>query len=140
VFGQLVPQSSNQPGFPLHYTAHPHDDLSLRTFYSAAVAFVIPSRQDILPNTRLEAFAFGTPVVAFSTGDLPDITDDRVTGYLAQPFEPHDLAAGIRWVLADPSRRQALGHAARQRAVQLWNPARVAGLYAEVYRQAMERG
>jgi hypothetical protein len=72
----------------------------------------VPSRQDNLPNTGVEAHACGTPVVA-------------------QPFEPHDLAAGIRWLLADPACRQALGHAARERAVQLWNPARVAGLFAE---------
>ena len=77
-------------------------------------------------------------MVAFRTGGLPDIVAHQRTGYLAQPFEPHDLAAGILWVLADPAYRQALGHAARERAVQLWNPTRVAGLYAEVYRQAME--
>jgi hypothetical protein len=29
------------------------------------------------------------------------------------------------------------GAAARQRAERLWNPARIAAIYAEVYRQAM---
>ncbi len=94
--------------------------------------------QEAFGQTASEAHACGTPVVAFRTGGLPDIVVHQRTGYLAQPFEPHDLAAGIHWVLADPARRQALGHAARQRAMQVWNPARVAGLYAEVYRQAME--
>jgi glycosyltransferase involved in cell wall biosynthesis len=136
VFGQCAPQSPPQLGFPVHYTGHLHDDLSLRALYSAADAMVIPSRQDNLPNTGLEAHACGTPVVAFRTGGLPDIVDHQRTGYLAQPFEPHDLAAGIRWVLADPHRRQALGDAARQRAVQLWNPARVAGMYQKVYEKA----
>ena len=117
-----------------------HDDLSLRALYSAADLLVLPSRQDNLPNTGVEAHACGTPVVGFRTGGLPDIVDHQRTGYLAQPFDPHDLAAGISWVLADPCRRQALGHAARQRAVQLWNPARMAGLYREVYERAMERG
>jgi glycosyltransferase involved in cell wall biosynthesis len=60
------------------------------------------------------------------------------SGYLAQPFDSQELASVIRWVLVDPSRRQALGNAARHRAVQLWNPERVLGLYAEMYRQAME--
>jgi glycosyltransferase involved in cell wall biosynthesis len=112
VFGQLAPREPPELGFPVHYTGHLHDDLSLRALYSAADLLVVPSRQDNLPNTGVEAHACGTPVVA-------------------QPFELHDLAAGIRWVLADPARRQVLGHAARQRAVQLWNPARVAGLFAE---------
>ena len=137
VFGQLTPQSPPQLGFPMHYTGHLHDDLSLRALYSAADVMVIPSRQDNLPNTGLEAHACGTPVVAFKTGGLPDIVADRVTGALAEPFDPLSLAAAIRWVLEDPQRRRLLGAAARQRAERLWAPARVAGLYAEVYRQAM---
>lgn len=137
VFGQLAPQSPPQLGFPVHYTGSLHDDLSLRVLYSAADAMVIPSRQDNLPNTGLEAHACGTPVVAFNTGGLPDIVADRVTGALAEPFEPVSLAAAIRWVLEDPQRLQQLAAASRSRALQLWHPARVAGLYAEVYQQAL---
>ncbi len=138
VFGQLAPQSPPQLGFPVHYIGSLHDDLSLRILYSAADAMMIPSRQDNLPNTGIEAHACGTPVVAFHTGGLPDIVADRVTGALAEPFEPASLAAAIRWVLEDPQRRQQLGAASRSRALQLWHPARVAGLYAEVYQQALD--
>jgi glycosyltransferase involved in cell wall biosynthesis len=138
VFGQCAPQSPPQLGFPVHYTGHLHDDLSLRALYSAVDAMVIPSRQDNLPNTGLEAHACGTPVVAFNTGGLPDIVADRITGALAEPFEPASLAAAIRWVLEDPQRHLSLRHAARQRAEGLWNPARVAALYADVYQQAMD--
>ena len=102
--------------------------------------FVIPSRQDNLPNTGLEAHACGTPVVAFAAGGLVDIVDHHITGVLAEPFDPLSLAAAIRWVLEDPQRCRQLGAAARQRAEQLLDPARVAGLYAGVYGQAVERG
>lgn len=77
---------------------------------------MIPSRQDNLPNTGLEAHACGTPVVAFNTGGLPDIVDDRVTGALADPFEPASLAASISWVFEHLQRLQQLGAAARSRA------------------------
>ena len=90
--------------------------LSLRAYYSAADLMVVPSRQDNLPNTAVEAHACGTPVVAFHTGGLPDIVEHKRTGYLAQPFHTQDLAAGISWVLEDTQRRIGLGHAARQRA------------------------
>jgi nucleoside-diphosphate-sugar epimerase len=102
---RFVTQKIVRAAFPVHYTGHLHDDLSLRALYSAADAFVLPSRQDNLPNTGLEAHACGTPVVAFNTGGLPDIVADRVTGALAEPFEPASLAAAIRWVLEDPPRR-----------------------------------
>ena len=96
-----------------------------------------PARQVNLPNTGLEAHACGTPVVAYRTGGLVDIVDDQISGALAEPFDPGSLAAAIRWVLEDPQRRGQLGAAARQRAERLWDPARVAGLYAEGYGEAL---
>jgi glycosyltransferase involved in cell wall biosynthesis len=137
VFGQRKPQSPPHLGFPVHYTGHLHDDLSLRALYSAADVMVIPSRQDNLPNTGIEAHACGTPVVAFNTGGLSDIVADRVTGALAEPFDAVSFAAAIRWVLEDPQRRRQLAASARSRAEQLWAPSRVAGLYADVYQHAL---
>ena len=100
---------------------------------------VIPSRQDNLPNTGLETHACGTPIVAFNTGGMPDIVDERVTGPLAEPFDSASLASCIRWVLEDKQRRRALGAAARERAERLWNPEQVARLYREVYEGAKVR-
>jgi len=142
-FGKLrLVQTPNQ-GFPIHYSGLLHDDIRLCLLYAVTDVFVIPSRQDTLPNTGLDAHACGTPVVAFRTGglvDIVDIVDHHITGALAEPFDPLSLAAPIRWVLEDPQRNRKLGAAARQRAERLWGKARVAGLYAEVYGQAVERG
>ena len=140
VFGSREPADPPQLGFPVHWLGALADDVTLRLAYTAADVMVVPSRQEAFGQTASEAHACGTPVVAFRTGGLVDIVDDRSTGALAEPFEPESLAAAIRWVLEDPQRRQQLGVAARQRAERLWDPARVAGLYAEVYRQALQRG
>lgn len=138
VFGQSRPAQSPDVCFPIQYFGRLHDDISMRLLYSAADVLVIPSRQDNLPNTGLEAHACGTPVVAFRTGGLVDIVDHDVTGMLAEPYDPLSLAQSIRLVLVDQARRRRLGVAARQRAEQLWDPARVAGLYADVYQCAFE--
>jgi glycosyltransferase involved in cell wall biosynthesis len=122
----------------VHYTGHLHDDFTLRAYYSAADVMVVPSRQEAFGQTASEAHACGTPVVAFNTGGLPDIVDDRVTGALAEPFEPTSLAAAIRWVLEDEHRRHQLGAAARARAEQLWAASRIARLYAEIYENVIE--
>ncbi len=138
IFGQLAPQSPPDLGFPIHYTGHLHDDLSLRLLYSAVDLMVIPSRLENLPNTGLEAHACGTPIVAFNIGGLPDIVEHLTTGYLAQPYDTADLAKGIKWVL-EKREDNSLGTQARERAVKLFDSNVVAKQYLEVYSQVLNR-
>lgn len=140
VFGQLEPNPPLKFDFPVHYTGHLHDDLSLRALYSAADVMIVPSRLEAFGQTASESHACGTPVVSFHTSGLADIVVDRVTGALATPFDTRSLAASIRWVLENPARRHDLGVAARQRAVRLWSPARVAAMYQKIYKKTMDRG
>ncbi len=137
VFGQLSPKEVPDLGFPIHYTGHLHDDVTLQLLYSAADVMVVPSRQEAFGQTASEAHACGTPVVAFNTGCLPDIVDHERTGYLAQPFDTDDLAKGIEWVLADKERLQRLGHNARQKAVETFTYPIVASQYQKVYERVL---
>ena len=98
---------------------------------------VIPSRQDNLPNTGLEAQVCGTPVVAFKVGGLLDIVDHQQTGYLATPFDTYDLAAGIQWVLAQRHTGH-LGQQARDRAVERFSYPVVAKQYRAVYQKLID--
>lgn len=139
IFGQSRPAVPQELGFPVHYLGRLQDDLCLRLAYSAADVFVIPSRQDNLPNTGLEAHACGAPVVAFETGGLVDIVEPGITGALAKPFDPASLAASILWVLEDSERLNRLRSEARKRAVHLWHPRRISGLYADIYQEALSR-
>ena len=133
VFGQLAPRNPPDMGFPDHYLGHLHDDFSLRALYSAADALVVPSRQDNLPNTAVEAQACGTPVVAFNIGGLPDIVDHQRTGYLAKPFDTEDLARGIKWILEEGS-RTAIKARAREKAVRCFSSAVVSAKYINLYK------
>jgi glycosyltransferase involved in cell wall biosynthesis len=133
VFGQGEPKQPLDLDFPVHYMGRLQDPLSLRVLYSAADAMVIPSRQDNLPNTGLEAHACGTPVIAFRVGGLPDIVDHLKTGYLAAPFDIEDLARGVRWVLAESDLLDVLGKLARQRALELWSPEKISDFYYKLY-------
>lgn len=70
--------------------------------YSAADVFIAPSLEDNLPYTVMESLACGTPVVAFTTGGIPDMVQHKYNGYLAEYRSPADLAAGIGWVYKHP--------------------------------------
>jgi glycosyltransferase involved in cell wall biosynthesis len=132
LFGQMAPKDPPDLGFPAHYTGRLHDDLTLKTLYSASDLLVIPSRQDNLPNTGIEALACGTPVVAFDTGGLSDIVIHRKNGYLATAFDIDDLANGICWVFENLD-RSGLGENAREHAVSQFSYPVVAKCYAEIY-------
>ncbi len=82
------------------------DDHKLALCYSAADAFIAPSLEDNLPNTVMESLACGTPVVAFTTGGIPDMVKHKENGYLAKYRSSADLAEGINWIYQNPHREE----------------------------------
>ena len=132
VFGQLEPECPPNFGIPINYAGFLHDDLSLRILYSAVDVLVVPSRAESFCQTASEAHACGTPVVSFAVGGLRDIVDHRQTGYLAEPFDPMDLAKGICWTLEKDLRASA-----RSRATNLFSNGIVARNYIQCYRNSL---
>jgi glycosyltransferase involved in cell wall biosynthesis len=135
VYGQSAPAKGDDWPCRVHWLGPVRDDRVLALAYSSADMMVVPSRQDNLPNTAVEAQTCGVPVVAFDVGGLPDIVAHRGSGWLAKPFDAGDLAAGILWVLEDEARWLSLSRAARENAVARFSPAVVAAQYAGVYEQ-----
>jgi tetratricopeptide (TPR) repeat protein len=79
------------------------DENQLSLAYSAADAFVIPSLEDNLPNTVVEAMACGVPVVGFEIGGIPDMIEHKKNGFLARPRDVASLLEGIEWALSLPA-------------------------------------
>ena len=121
------------PAFPLGYVS---DERKIVDVYNAADVFVLPSLEDNLPNTIMEAMACGVPCVGFKVGGIPEMIDHRRNGYVAAFRDAADLAAGIRWVLAEADyadlQRQALS-----KVTASYSQRSVAMRYIEVYNQAM---
>ncbi|HUI72422.1 MAG TPA: glycosyltransferase family 4 protein [Spirochaetia bacterium] len=138
VFGSSKPQSEQRPGVPVMYLGRLFDDASLCLLYSAADAFVAPSRQENLPTTVLESMACGTPTIAFNCSGFPDLVQTRKSGYLAVPYDPEDLARGIAWVLDSPSRAAALGAAAREKVEKSFVLKETAARYVQLYEDLIQ--
>lgn len=61
-----------------------NEDKLMALAYAAADIFVIPSLEDNLPNTVLEALCCGTPVVGFEIGGVKELISNNVNGVLAK--------------------------------------------------------
>ncbi|MCR9295586.1 MAG: glycosyltransferase [bacterium] len=68
------------------------NEISLSQAYSAADLFVIPSRQDNLPNCVVESLYCGTPVCGFEIGGLPDMISHGKNGWLSKDISGQGLA------------------------------------------------
>ena len=88
-------------------------DERLREIYSAADVYVLPSLEDNLPNTMLEAMSCGTPVVAFGVGGVPEIMADGVTGRVVPAGDAHGLGAAIVDCLRHDGERARMGQGCR---------------------------
>ena len=139
IFGQTAPTSGQAYACRTHWLGEVSSDRFLALAYAAADVMVVPSRQDNLPNTAVEAQACGTPVAAFSVGGLPDIVVHRETGFLARPFNVNDMADGIIWLLEDDARIMLLRNKARDNALSRFSPHQVAAKYKYVYEGALRQ-
>ena len=138
IFGASQPENPPELGFEAHYLGTLSDDLSLAIIYSAADVFVLPSTQENLPNTLMEALACGTPCVAFNIGGMPDMIEHKKNGYLAQPYKIEDLAQGIAWVLENKERHQKLSYHAREKVEQEFTLEIQASRYVSIFREILD--
>ena len=106
--------------------------------YAAADLLVLASRAETYGMVVSEALARGMPVVATTTGGLPDAvgrTADGIRpGLLVPPGDAAVLAEALRCWLVDGDQRRRLRQAARERRTTLsgWSTtsARIAGVLA----------
>lgn len=134
VFGSTTPL--NPPHFKckVHYMGAISDDISLVTIYNSVDVVLVPSLQENLSNVILESLACGTPVVAFDIGGNSDLIDHKESGYLAQPFDTVDLAAGLMWVL-DHKEYHVLSNNARDKVISQFDSEVVAKKYIALYEE-----
>jgi glycosyltransferase involved in cell wall biosynthesis len=123
---------------PLSDQQHIHlgrinDERLLTLAYSAADLFVIPSREDNLPNTVQESISCGTPVVGFQIGGIPDMLIEAKNGFLAPQQSPEALSQTLKKALDSNFDRTSI----RKDAFKRYDQSVQAHRYLELYKEIL---
>ncbi|MBE0416991.1 MAG: glycosyltransferase family 4 protein [Coriobacteriia bacterium] len=78
--------------------------------------FVLPSYEEGLPMSLLEAMAAGLAVVATPVGGVPEVIEDGMNGVIVEPGDVESLANALRGLIQNEPLRRRLGDRARAAA------------------------
>jgi glycosyltransferase involved in cell wall biosynthesis len=112
----------------------------VREELSRADAFVLPCRiapngdLDGIPVAIMEAMAAGVPVVTTRISGVPELVEDGVTGYLAEPGDVESLVDALRRCLDGADERAQILKRAQRRVMQQHDIDRTSAALARVLR------
>ncbi|MFN3750071.1 MAG: TIGR03088 family PEP-CTERM/XrtA system glycosyltransferase [Thiobacillus sp.] len=101
--------------------------------------FVLPSKNEGISNTILEAMACGLPVVATAVGGNVELVEDGVNGLLVPPGDLGMMVQALLFYLDAPARIAEHGATARRQAEQRYSIPAMAEAYAAVYDKTLAR-
>lgn len=138
LFGDHRCHDTEIAGIPVRSFGTITSDEKLILLYQAADFFVLPSLQENLPYTVMEAMSCGIPCVAFDVGGVCDLISHYENGFVAKAANSYDLAEGIKWMVEDSDRRAALGYKARKVLESDFAIDRVAEHYLDLYARVID--
>ena len=69
--------------------------------YMAAHLYIFPSYTEGMPNSVVEAMAFGLPVISSPVGGISDLITDGQNGYLTASKDPEQIGLLVRRIVSD---------------------------------------
>ena len=133
VFGRGDLPKTNIALPPMKHVGAINGLLGQRTVYSAADVFVLPSLEDNLPLTGLEAMACATAVLGFNAGGIPDYVREGISGALATVADSQALGCRLRELISDKDKLRSLGQSARKLIEREYSAQREAAAYNDLY-------
>ena len=103
--------------------------------YASLDILVLPSINEGLPMTLIEAMAAARPVIATPVGAIPKLIIPEQTGLLVNPRDPVGLAAALGRLISNPDLRHRLGRDGQAWVMRRFSAEAMAQQYAEIYQE-----
>ena len=110
---------------------------AMAALYRSADLLLNPSLADNMPNSVLEAWSSGVPVVSTDVGGIPYLAQDGVTASLVPPRDPDAMARACVVLLSDDAVWRGRARAGLNEA-QRYTWSRVQPVLGDVYRRVMQ--
>lgn len=107
----------------------------VHSLMAEADLLVMPSKDEGVPNTIQEAMAIGLPVVVSDAGGMPEIVEDRRTGWVLPLDEPSKWAERLQRSIAFQDERDRVASAACAYATEHFGTREWGRQYAAIVRQ-----
>jgi glycosyltransferase involved in cell wall biosynthesis len=105
--------------------------------YTAIDIFVLPSLNEGLPMTVLEAMAASKPVIATRVGAIPSVIKEGETGLLVDPGDADGLRDALARLLSDSDLCQRLGAAGHDWVRRNYTSEAMAMKYRQMYGEVL---
>lgn len=138
VYGQLVmSEISKRPWCNYAGTA---SRAELKDWLYNASLLILPSIEDNCPMVILEAMAAGVPVAASSIGGIPDLIENRETGYLFDPHDPDSIRRSVLQWKSEGEKGSNIATMAKSSARRRFHPREIAKEHLKIYEQLRNHG
>ena len=106
--------------------------------YSSTQLMLVPSLQDNLPNTIMEAMSCECPVLAFRTGGIPEMIEHGENGYLVEPKSALGISQYLQ-AFIDSSQKEEMGIVARKKVLDSYEELKVARIHLNHYQKLLDK-
>ncbi len=104
-----------------------------------ADVFVLPSYNEGLPMSVLEAMSWQRAVITTSVGGIPELIKHGDDGFIIEPGDRSGLLQHLKKLAIEPQLRVSLGNSARKKIISKFSQDAVLPLIEEVYNQTRRR-
>lgn len=99
--------------------------------------YILPSYNEGLPISILEAMSHSIPIISTPVGGIPEVVTNGVNGYLITPGDTEQLYHAIETIIADDNIRKRMGEASYSRVTAHF-PDSVSLKLEDIYKNLLE--
>lgn len=107
------------------------------TWLQTADVYILPSYNEGLPISILEAMSYGQPIISTNVGGIPEIVQTNKNGILIEPGNMNAIESAIDFFIEHPEKIKAYGNESKQ-LVKKHLPAEVMKELITVYGSQLE--